>query len=235
MQPGDYPEAVLAHALARDYREHNRRRLECLPHLADLRVGGEDRLRRQRLAELACHDVVQEARRLSLDEGQLLAVDLLLVMPALVDLPVHGERHGDAQHDDRGQREVVHALHDDEDHSQGHLLEAAEHRRAPHHGVDPGGAVDEAELLAEAAHEAAEEAAEEHRRGEGAPRHGEAREADVEGVVDAEGDDASAVVDLAAVAAGEEDLHGAVRRVHEQGRDGVVVALRAVEPHVLQL
>mmetsp|Transcript_84816 Transcript_84816/g.240374 ORF Transcript_84816/g.240374 Transcript_84816/m.240374 type:complete len:307 (+) Transcript_84816:414-1334(+) len=167
-----------------------RRRLQAALDLADGRRGREDRLLGERVAQAQGQDAVQRPGRLTLEEGELFALDLLVVVPALVDGPVDDHGDADAEHHDRGQRKVVHALHNDQDHRQRHLLETAKHRSAANDAVHPGDCGDQPQLHAKGAHGPAKEASQQHGGGEGAPGHRQAREADVEREVGDEGQQA---------------------------------------------
>mmetsp|Transcript_74907 Transcript_74907/g.243347 ORF Transcript_74907/g.243347 Transcript_74907/m.243347 type:complete len:329 (+) Transcript_74907:422-1408(+) len=177
---------------------------------------------------------IQASWHLTLQERQALTLNLLLVVALLVHLSVHRQGNGNTEHDDWRNAEVVDALDDDQHHSSGHLLEAAEHGRGANNGVHTAYGGDEARLSKQGTRATTKQAAQQHGGCEGPTGHRQARQAHIESEVGEESQSARFVEQLAFVGPREKQLHRRVGGVNQQGGDGVVLALGTVEAHVLQ-
>mmetsp|Transcript_63363 Transcript_63363/g.196285 ORF Transcript_63363/g.196285 Transcript_63363/m.196285 type:complete len:254 (-) Transcript_63363:1005-1766(-) len=167
---------------------------------------------------------------------------LLLVEAVLQEDLVHHQRGQHGEHQGRDEVPIVPALRDEEDHGHGHALEAAEHGRAAHHGVDPRlcHVLSGVPFHHQDAHGASNEASDEHRAGEVAGGHGDPCERDVdEGVRDERQGQIPEAEVLAAGGRGlarDEQLHRGLRGGDEQrGHRIVLVLASAGEAHKLEV
>mmetsp|Transcript_2329 Transcript_2329/g.6554 ORF Transcript_2329/g.6554 Transcript_2329/m.6554 type:complete len:282 (+) Transcript_2329:404-1249(+) len=223
-----------AHVAPEDREVEHLLRLEGARNQARLGLRREAGLRRQLVDEVRCLEAVQRRRGLRVEVGDLPSKDLLLVIAArqagLADC--HGDHDGHHQRRDQG--EVVGGRGDEDDDGDRHALEAAEHRGAPHHGVDPGGGgAGQVVAHRDGADPAADQPADEHRAREVPGGHRHARQAYVQRRVGDEREELVCWMNRSGVPAGEQQVDRALRRGEQQRRHRIVLALPAVVAHQL--